>query len=579
MISALKLYFRSDLRNKHLILVLLFIANLAEGVGLAAVLPALTIGAASTGGSGSQFAADAIDMLAAYGLPTDFVSLLLIAVGAFVLREVILFAAMAFFGYRIADLTNAYRWRLIDAFMKARWDYFAHSSLGKYAYSITTFAQNATDVIQTSARMITTGARVFVYIAVMLIVSGKFALIALLAGGGVYALLSVFVGVAHRAGTKQGRALEKLSGSFVDVFNNLKAIKAMERQWHIHQVFEGTVTRLARLLRRIIISREALISSQSILETILLALLLYLSFSIWNVPLVELGFIGALMLQVMKSISKIQKTLQRIAASEVNFWRMQEILKDAEVAAEVVTGTKPPDFGREIRLEDVGFSYAEKTVFECVNAVIPAGKLTVLFGPSGQGKTTLLDMVIGLYKPSGGRILVDGTPLEDIDLRQWRGKIGYVPQELILHSGSIRSNLSLGDPDITDEMIDRALHVANAHAFVYSLPEGLDTEVGEHGLRVSGGERQRLSLARALVHEPQLLILDEVTSALDPETERRICQEIRNITGKVTVTAITHRPAWLEVADEVLEVNDGQVTRANGDGSPLRQHLPKAVAE
>ena len=210
-------------------------------------------------------------------------------------------------------------------------------------------------------------------------------------------------------------------------------------------------------------------------------------------------------------------------------------------------------------LEDVSFSYADRLVLDSVSIEIPAGCVTVLMGPSGAGKTTIADIILGLYPPDRGRVLLDGVPLDEIDLRSWRRSVGYVPQELVLFHDSICANVALGDPSVGEAEVRRALEMAGAWEFVEALPQGLWTGVGPGGAKLSGGERQRIALARALMGRPKLVILDEATSALDPETERQICVNVRRLAGQTTVLAITHRPALLEIADRRYRVEDGRV--------------------
>jgi ATP-binding cassette subfamily C protein len=183
-------------------------------------------------------------------------------------------------------------------------------------------------------------------------------------------------------------------------------------------------------------------------------------------------------------------------------------------------------------------------------------------GPSGAGKTTLADIILGLYPPDKGRITVDGVPLTEIDLFSWRRLVGYVPQDLVLFHDSIQANVTLGDPQISRAEVREALQMAGAWEFIQALPEGLETGVGQSGTKLSGGQRQRIALARALVCKPKLLILDEVTSALDPHTEQQICANVRQLAGETTVFAITHRAALLEIADRRYRIENGRAEEA-----------------
>src|SRR5262245_47690707 len=174
---------------------------------------------------------------------------------------------------------------------------------------------------------------------------------------------------------------------------------------------------------------------------------------------------------------------------------------------------------------------------------------------------------MGLHRPVGGQILIDGVPLQQLDMLKWRSMVGYVPQELVLFHESIMSNVSLGEPGVTRADVERALRQAGAWGFVAQLADGLDHVVGERGTALSGGQRQRISMARALVHNPRLLILDEATSALDPATEAEIVRNVRALAGTagITVLAISHQPAWTSVADKILRMQDGGVTELSAN--------------
>ena len=215
-----------------------------------------------------------------------------------------------------------------------------------------------------------------------------------------------------------------------------------------------------------------------------------------------------------------------------------------------------------IRFQRVSFKYDKSHDTFAVQGIdlkIPAQRITAIVGPSGAGKSTLADLMMGLLIPDEGRILIDGLPLSRDYLCGWRGTVGYVPQENFLFHDTIRINLQWAKSDASETEMRNALESAAALDFVTALPEGLDTVVGDRGVRLSGGERQRIALARALLRNPTFLLLDEATSALDSENERRIQQAVEQLHGDITVVVIAHRLSTVSRADQVVLLDEGQV--------------------
>lgn len=250
----------------------------------------------------------------------------------------------------------------------------------------------------------------------------------------------------------------------------------------------------------------------------------------------------------------LQKHYGGVAQLEMFYRQLSAKISAAEESAEVIGGRGLPSQIGNIRFANVDFRYGDRTVLKDLSIDIKPRSLTVIYGPSGSGKSTLIDILIGLRQPQGGQVWIGDEPLSELNLAEWRGKIGFVPQEILLFNDTLYNNITLGDPSIGREEVEAALREAGAWNFVERMPDGVNTVVGERGGMLSGGQRQRIALARALVMRPELLILDEATSALDPDTEAEIWAGLKEMTGRHTVVAITHQPAVLHLADKVIDL-------------------------
>lgn len=218
----------------------------------------------------------------------------------------------------------------------------------------------------------------------------------------------------------------------------------------------------------------------------------------------------------------------------------------------------------DIIFKNIGFQYSKsKTLFENLNFVIQNNKVTAIMGSSGEGKSTLVDLLFGLYRPKRGKILVNHMDLEDINLVSWRKLIGYVTQDVFLFNSTIRENILIGNMDATDEEMISAVEKANAKDFIEELPRGYDTVIGDRGLILSGGQRQRIAIARVLIRDPEIIIFDEATSAVDSETEKLIQECIIELSKSKTVIIISHRESTVQNADIIYNLEKGRILEAS----------------
>jgi subfamily B ATP-binding cassette protein MsbA len=265
---------------------------------------------------------------------------------------------------------------------------------------------------------------------------------------------------------------------------------------------------------------------------------------------------------------------QAIGASE----RVFDLLDTPPEMQDAPDAIPLPQVTGAVRFESVSFDYQDsaqtagsgqnREVLQDINLAAEPGQVVALVGPSGAGKTTLVNLIPRFYDPTAGRILIDGYDIRDVQMRSLREQIGIVPQEVSLFSGTVRDNIAYGKLDATLDEIEQAARAANAHDFILRLPKGYDTLVGERGMKLSGGERQRVSIARAVLKDPRVLILDEATSSLDSESEQAVQEALDRLMKDRTTFVIAHRLSTITSADTIAVLAGGRIVE-QGDHDTL----------
>ncbi len=287
----------------------------------------------------------------------------------------------------------------------------------------------------------------------------------------------------------------------------------------------------------------------------------------------QLGVLAVAAMRLIPCANRINNHLTSISYFEPFFMgvsdNLQEEIRDENVDYNAETYQKKIDVEKldvrkEIVLQDITYRYpnSQALIFDHADMMIPVGKSVGIVGTSGAGKTTIVDILLGLLQLETGSILADGVEVRE-HYASWLKNIGYIPQTIFMIDSTIRRNVAFGyaDEDIDDDKVWEALREAQLDEFVKGLPEGLDTSIGERGIRISGGQRQRIGIARALFEDPEVLVLDEATSALDNETEAAIMESINRLHGRKTLIIIAHRLQTIEKCDMVYRVEDGKAQR------------------
>ena len=545
----------------------LLLSGLAEGIGVMTLLPLIDLAIGGEQAATTTVGRWTHDLFASVGAtPTLGVMLILIVIGIS-LKGLFTLFAMKEVGYTVAHVMTDLRLQLIHALLLARWRYFVSQPVGALSNAISNEAERAAMVYRSGAMLIALLVQVLVYAGVVLVISWQVALAGIAAGVAASLLFRSLIEATRLAGARQTELLKSLSARLTDALQGIKPIKAMGHEKELLSLLESETHGLNDTQHQQVWDSEMMRVLQEPFLVIIIAAGLYVTITFGSYSFPSLMVLVFLFYRLLNRVHAIQQFYQAVVAGESAYLSIRNAIFKAKAEQETDDGSKlPASELSEIRIDRVRFAYGEKILLNDLCLTLGGGEFVAIGGPSGVGKTTVADLLARLIEPVAGTVLLNGIPLQEISLAAWRHQIGYVPQELLLFHDTIFKNISLGNSRVSHDDAMRALRDAGGWDFVAALPDGLNTIVGERGAKLSGGQRQRISLARALVRQPHLLILDEVTSALDPVTEEAICTTLKSLSGKVTILAVSHQPAVLRAAHKAYHLVGGQLVLASPSG-------------
>ena len=544
-------------------LLLLIVLGLAQGIGLFMIIPLLHLiglgGAADSGGVTAMIARS----LARLGLPLTLPAIL----GVYVAL-----VASSAVGSRFRDVLNMeivqgftyfLRNDLYEDLTRVDWLSFTRIRAADLTHVLTAGLEMVGAGTQQLLLLVSTLVIAAVNLGVAFSLSPAMTALALGTGALLLLLLRPFNRQALHSGAALHQARQEMFAVVTDHLNGMKVAKSYGLEKRYAQHFRIATGRLVDQFIKFVHLSAATRMFYEIGAAVALSVLFLGAVEVIHLPAAYVLLLAFLFARLLPQLSQAQQCYQRIRNMLPSYGAglaMQDRLVKGQ-EPRCAPACQPLRLEQGIELRGVSFRY-EQTCHDALHQVdlmIPARHLTAITGPSGAGKSTLADLIMGLLTPDRGQVLIDGAPLAGPRLHDWRRVVGYVPQETFLFHDTIRANLLWAQADAGEEELWRVLQLAAAAEFVSRLPQGLDTVVGDRGVRLSGGERQRLALARALLRRPSLLLLDEATSNLDVENERQIQEAVRRLPRDLTVVVIAHRLSTVRIAERIVVLDKGWV--------------------
>jgi ATP-binding cassette subfamily C protein len=571
-----------------------FAGSLAEGVGLVLLLPLLAAAGVNFSGTNaaSRLAAGSQRLLAAmrvpHGLCLAAVLGLFLLVGA--LRGMLRRRQSMMVYTTTTRVQLALSRRVYAAVVKAQWGFLVRQRGGRFTHLLTEELRHVADATTLSLTILNMGCMTLLYLAVAVKLSAAMTLLVLLLGGALMVAQRGSLGRMRASGRELAESVGEVYAATEEHLLNLKSVKTYDAEDRDVALFAELCGEVAR--NAVGTARQQAVADFrfEVGSLMALAAAIYLALGVLHVAPATMLLLLAIFTRLMPQLATLQSQAHQFASILPSFDHVlameAECLAHAE-PVEIADGegvtASAPRLERELRLEDVWFAYqtgaggdernSTEFVLRGVTFPIEAGMLTAVIGPSGAGKSTIADLCNGLLVPTRGDLKLDERAMGPSDVRAWRRQVGYVGQETVLFHQSVRRNLLWAQPEATEADMREALERASAE-FVYELPGGLESVVGDRGVLLSSGQRQRIALARALLRRPALLILDEATNALDVENEARILDAIREAIAEskartngvggqpLTVLMIAHRASAIRRADRVFEMEAGRIARA-----------------
>ncbi len=553
-------------RQIFLLTILGFFSGILEGIGVNALIPMLSFVVADKS-TPSDFISQALEKLFGFFHVTFNLKYLLIFIcSLFVFKAVVLVFSNYIKVKITADYEKQTREVLFGQTLRTKWRRLLKQRLGFLSDLLITDVSCSAALLNEISVSIIAMTSLLVYILIAFNISPRITLIALGLGCAMFLVFKPLIYRTREFSKKRVEVNKQISHYVNENVLGMKTVKAMAVEGPVQRLSEQFFENLKRIRIKLKLMRNITATSVQPISLIFICVVFGLSYLTESFSLAAFLAIVYLVQRIFSYFQSLQKSLHQFNTFIPHLKKVLDYQKAARKEQEEDNGREAFVFQDKLAFNNVSFSYEKGySVVDKVSFDLRKGEMVGLIGPSGAGKTTIVDLITRLFQPTSGQVMLDDKDISQISLKEFRGKIGYVSQDIFLINDTVENNIKFYNSEISEQDVIEASKIANAFQFIEDLPDKFQTKVGERGLRLSGGQRQRIILARALARKPQFLILDEATNALDNESEVLIQKAIEQLKGKTTILVIAHRLSTVVNADRLFVLEKGRIVE---QGSP-----------
>lgn len=546
-----------------------FFSGILEGIGVNALIPLFSF-FTEGGDQGSDPISKFLKSGFAYfNIDFSLKQILIFICLLFIFKAIVLIIC-SYINIKIAtNYEEQTRSSLFNKTLKANWPYLLKQKLGYLETVLMTDVRYSALLLQQISLAITILTSLLIYIVIAINISFTITLATLALGGILFLFFKPLIYRTRIIAKKAEKLNKEISHLVNENIVGIKTIKTMFVADKVTKLGKKYFDMFKSYRIRITLLKDATGYFLQPISLIFICAVFAFSYKMSNFSLPALIAVIYLIHRIFQYFQQLQSSLHTVNEAFPYLKNVLNYQEEAIKNKEEGGGVNRFNFNKILEFKNINFSYnKDREILTDINFNIKKGEMVGLIGPSGAGKTTLVDLILRLLIPDSGKILLDKKSIADINTKEWRENIGYVSQDIFLMNDTIYNNIKFYNNSITREDVEKAVKMANIYSFIEKCPDKMDTVIGERGITLSGGERQRIVIARVLAKNPKFLIFDEATSALDNESEVKIQKVIENLKGKITVLAIAHRLSTVLNSDKLLVLKKGRITE-QGDPNKL----------